>query len=133
MRRERLRKLAEVVEGLQHAPRDGDDFHYELNKRSPQDFGFNLDGWTHGRHCGTPRCIGGWAAWLFWPEPRTLDCGDVYVAATHVLGLTAKEAAALFLPHVERGDVTPESAARAIRNLADGQPPDSVWDHERNA
>ena len=110
MNTERLEVLAATIEDVPHATAHGTG--------ASEHAGFNLDGWTHGGDCGSPRCLGGWTVWLFHHDPdRVSDC-DVLSTATALLGLTGWQGRMLFCPGgLDRSAVTPQFAARVVREF----------------
>jgi hypothetical protein len=106
MNRERILELADRIEAAPHKLRYDEDAGCSRKPTS-----FNMRIW----HCGTVACIGGWAEALY-KEP-----------ADFALGLGGQTMTALFFPEsefipehqrIQHKDVTPQIAARCLRNLA---------------
>lgn len=101
---ERIRELADVIEKQPHAPSFGRE-------------GFCMDTWQHP--CGTPACIGGWAAFA---SGKSLIHGLIWNDAQDHLGLSDDQSGDLFYPNNYEGewsDITPAHAAAVLRNLAE--------------
>jgi hypothetical protein len=101
---------------------------------------FDMTTWGHAgfkplHNCGTPACIGGWAAALF--EPNTFfPTRDVNAYLAPILGLTLEQAQDLFTPNeggwtshprgpggtlpkgTNQSDLTRTMAVAVLRNLA---------------
>lgn len=109
-----VRKLIEHLEGEAKIPGVIDRF----------DLGVYVgDSWASGTHCETVGCIAGHAIALLDPDQfnNDGDCG-VFSEAMGLLGLTCKDAVALFEPdsgrvHYDR--VTAQVAAKVLRHLLD--------------
>ena len=127
--KQRLLELADKIESLPHE--------ITSNKEtfSMRTFWKNED--QSGKiSCKTVSCIAGWAVALFAPEIKTHQPGFYFESvAAPLLGLDADTAMILFyatdnathhkyLPHI-----TPQEAARACRNVAEGAYTfRSIWD-----
>lgn len=149
MNTERLHKLADLL-----------DAHAALEEGSNVELGFNMITWgarcsvdKGGHPCGTAACIAGWAAAYFgyagraekFDIKRALNLaehfnGDVISGMAPVLGLTLRQARALFLPNtpghqrlserlslMESLSITPSEAAVTLRKLAETGEVD--WSH----
>ena len=107
---ERLNELADTIEKQPHGRLGGDS-------------GFCLSRWTYGEHCGNPAGISGWAVYLFHSDPASVRWFEAETTAARLLELDFEGpsgARALFFPQgraIDTRKVTPESAARVIRNF----------------
>lgn len=104
MNKERILKLADVIEATPHKPEP-------KTKRPNSNLrGFNMASW----HCGTVGCIAGWAGKIF-------DCHYAY--AGEALDLPWATSDALFMAkgiHWSRMDqIKPAHAAAVLRHLAE--------------
>ena len=117
MNKERILKLADVVERQKHA-------------KVSDSHGFNMGEFRH--ECGTPSCIAGWACALKKRDKtgmKEIDI-DVFSQAKKYLGLSAYEADELFIPSSGYWSlITPSQAAATLRNLAETG--EVVWNVEK--
>ena len=115
--RERARKVADAIEGLEwRSILDGPG-------ETPH---FSMETINYG--CGSPACIAGWTIHLF-PELSDTDRKPTRVAAD-ILGLTPNQRQSLFYPDMRRhgaemesgpeeeGYISAERAARQLRRYA---------------
>lgn len=116
LRVERLRKLADHVEALEHHSRT-----FVGKYGEP---GFNLG--LYQFDCGAPACIAGHAEVMFPEDPRGREVPEAraktFNRAKCRLGLEQDEAHDLFTPGhllVNLMDVPPEVAAAVLRRFAD--------------
>ena len=114
---DRLRALADHIEGLPHRTSEEEDA--QLYQRL---IAFDMRCWGI---CGSAGCIAGHAEQL-WPDVESDD------PARTALGLEDDEADDLFVPYVVivLRSITPAMAARVLRRVADGEPARSAWDAE---
>ena len=129
---ERLRELADHIEGLDMGPRRPHlalataDIYYlrEIPKM------FNMTGWFYEKEeCGTVGCIAGHAAALFALDPYRDRTGHKSISdvAMVALGLDDYEASGLFTPPIYLPNITPKQAARVLRLVADGENTRDAW------
>jgi len=97
MNKERILKLADVIENAPHQPIPPRG----TPKRKLA--GFNMSNW----HCGTVGCIAGWAREIFGEGPYD------------ALDLEFWQADALYVPHGPTHDIQPHHAAAVLRHLAE--------------
>ena len=129
---ERMRRLADALEGAETLKACGEWSRAKKGAATPELNRFNmrlwLDRWESwdGGECGTVGCVAGWAAHMF-AEKRTCSVRD---DAADALELSVDEADALFAPlRVDLDEVTSEHAALAVRKAASGAHPDDWWEH----
>ena len=137
MREDRLRELADKLDGLDRVPRGSVRMVYDPDPDKEAPLWFDLLSWKSQWRlpeggCGTAACVAGWACHLFSEKScRELD-GEEGEEAAGLLGLDAYEAARLFVPwavHGAESTVTPGQAAAAVRKVADGVDPKLWWSH----
>ena len=107
---DRIRKLADLIEGMQHI---GD---------GAADKMFSMPVWADRHDCGTAACIVGWAALSAGRPAWGLSALAVQCTACEWLGLDTDRAEDLAYAHGFDGDledITPARAARTLRHLAD--------------
>lgn len=78
---------------------------------------FDMSNWTHS--CGTPACIGGWAAWEALDRPSVLPSIFPHGRASSWLDISDEQGDALFIPDIWLSAVTASQAATVLRHLAE--------------
>ena len=131
MNKEKLLKLAEHIESLNHIPIKA------IRGISVQNIidgekidAFNMEDWLVSAQCGTAGCIAGHAIYLFQNDiPDGSGQRSTMCTAQKILCLDWYEAEHLFLPGEDstRGDITPAQAANVLRLVADGIDPREAW------
>ena len=128
--KQRLLELADRIEKLPHYDLDA-DFCVEKESFNMSRF-MKKSAWPEEISCGTVSCLAGWTVALFMPEKKKIEKGDMFSfpnVASELLGLDLDIANRLFYV-AEAGErpgaskslqtITPQEAAQACRNVADG-------------
>ena len=123
MNKERLLKLADVIEAAEHFDQ-GKDFPLYGDSDFESITGFYMGSFCAIKACGTAGCIAGWALKLW---PQEVASGLVY-PARQVLGMNRNDAHYLFFGGSLRlEDITPQCAADCLRLVAGGTPVEEAW------
>ena len=126
MNKERLLKLADVIEKAPHVIMDDVP---ALDYTASNIIGFDMSVYKSTGPCGTVGCIAGHAAAL-WPRKEKSIPDHIPVTAAESLGLSIDDAEELFLPYEEYAylkAVTPLMAAQVLRLIAAGIPISDAW------
>lgn len=129
MNEERLLELADHLEGLPKMEHDRFSVTELPKLKGAKPEGFHMFWWLASTGCGTSGCIAGHAATLWqdnWEPNASIGVRD---EAAKELDLDIETAQDLFSPspldlpvNVSLESITPQEAARACRNVAEGKP-----------